>query len=190
MSVALLGHVRAPTVGTLKAENTHPFRFREWLFAHSGTIERFEDIQGQMLGAMPDFIRRGLGGDTDSECFFHLVLAFLHDWSQLSNPRIEKVGEALAKAVQMVDELERAAGGEHQSPYNMLMTNGYSMLALHRSPLKLSYLPYEGPSRREVRPRALIVACEAARVGSRWIELPNSSVLTVKRDLTVEVTEF
>ncbi len=190
MSDVLVGHVRTPTVGTLKADNTHPFRFRQWLFAHGGTIERFSDVRGQMLDAMPDFIRRSLGGDTDSECIFHLILAFLHDWGQLTNPRLEKVGEAMAKAVQMVDELERAVGGDTSSPYNMLMTNGYGMLALHRSPLKLGYLPYEAPGRREVRPRALIIACESTRVGRHWIEIPDRSVLSVKRDLTVEVTEF
>src|SRR5438552_3191036 len=29
----LIGHVRAGTVGKPKNENTHPFRFRQWLFA-------------------------------------------------------------------------------------------------------------------------------------------------------------
>src|SRR5262245_42378080 len=31
---AIVGHVRAGTVGKPKNENTHPFRFRSWLFAH------------------------------------------------------------------------------------------------------------------------------------------------------------
>src|SRR5438309_1031527 len=34
----LIGHVRRATVGAAKNENTHPFRFRSWLFAHHGTI--------------------------------------------------------------------------------------------------------------------------------------------------------
>src|SRR5215469_1828946 len=29
----LIGHVRSATVGALRTENTHPFRYREWLFA-------------------------------------------------------------------------------------------------------------------------------------------------------------
>src|SRR5437870_2250647 len=35
---ALIGHVRKGTVGAAKNENTHPFRFRSWLFAHHGTV--------------------------------------------------------------------------------------------------------------------------------------------------------
>jgi len=186
-SDVLVGHVREPTVGSLSSENTHPFRFRHWLFAHGGTIACFSDIKEQMGEAMPDFLKRSLGGETDSECFFHLVLAFLHDAGQLAHPRPEAMADALGKALIMVDELERAAGCERPSPLNVVMTNGYSMLALHRSPVGLSYLTYEAPGRAEVRPRAVIVACEHARVGWSWIDLPPSSILLVRRDLAVEV---
>ena len=34
----LIGHVRTATVGTLRTENTHPFRYRQWLFAQTGTL--------------------------------------------------------------------------------------------------------------------------------------------------------
>ncbi len=189
-SDVLVGHVRAPTVGSLRAENTHPFRFRQWLFAHSGTIERFAEVKGKMLDSMPAFLQRSLGGETDSECFFHLALAFLHDWGQLTNPKIETVGEALTKALFMVDELESKVGLEEPSAYNAVMTNGYMMLVLHRNRGKMGYLTYEAPIKAEVRPRAVLVACDQTRVGSRWIDLPDRSILTVKRDLTVEVTEF
>ena len=38
-SEALVAHSRYATVGDQKDENTHPFRFRRWLFAHDGTVE-------------------------------------------------------------------------------------------------------------------------------------------------------
>jgi glutamine amidotransferase len=186
----LIGHVRAPTVGSLRAENTHPFRFRQWLFVHSGTIERFSEVKGKMLDSMPSFLQRSLGGETDSECFFHLVMAFLHDSGQLASPDLKIVSEALIKSVEMVDELENMVGGDRPSPYNILMTNGYMMLALHRSSLRMGYLTFEAPGRGEIRPRAVLVACEHTAAGSRWIDLPTRSILQVKRDLTVEVTEF
>ena len=34
----LIGHVRNATVGSLRTENTHPFRYRQWLFAQTGTL--------------------------------------------------------------------------------------------------------------------------------------------------------
>ncbi|HWE27397.1 MAG TPA: class II glutamine amidotransferase, partial [Polyangia bacterium] len=41
----IIGHVRQGTVGKPKNENTHPFRFRGWLFAHHGTIPNFDDVR-------------------------------------------------------------------------------------------------------------------------------------------------
>ena len=38
----IVGHVRAATVGSQRTENTHPFRYRSWIFAHAGTLDRFE----------------------------------------------------------------------------------------------------------------------------------------------------
>ena len=37
-SNALLIHVRRATVGAWKTDNTHPFRFRRWLFGHVGHL--------------------------------------------------------------------------------------------------------------------------------------------------------
>src|SRR5258708_37123926 len=34
----LIGHVRAATVGNLRTEKTHPFRYRQGLCAHPGTV--------------------------------------------------------------------------------------------------------------------------------------------------------
>src|SRR5688572_19839811 len=62
---ALIGHVREATMGNLKMENTHPFRFRSWVFAHSGTVTRFPEVKEAILASTPDFLRRNIRGDTD-----------------------------------------------------------------------------------------------------------------------------
>ena len=46
----LVGHVRNATVGSLRTENTHPFRYRQWLFAQTGTLPSFEAIRDRLLG--------------------------------------------------------------------------------------------------------------------------------------------
>jgi len=45
----IVGHVRAGTVGSPKNENTHPFRFRSWLFAHHGTLPAWGKIEAPLL---------------------------------------------------------------------------------------------------------------------------------------------
>src|SRR5262245_9106407 len=41
----LIGHVRNATVGALRTENTHPFRYRQWLYAQTGTIAHFDAVK-------------------------------------------------------------------------------------------------------------------------------------------------
>ena len=44
----LVGHVRSATVGGLRTENTHPFRYRQWLFAQTGTLPSFDAIRDRL----------------------------------------------------------------------------------------------------------------------------------------------
>jgi predicted glutamine amidotransferase len=112
----LIGHVRSATVGGTRTENTHPFRFRNWIFCHSGTIDRFEAIQEDMLRSIPDFLRRNIRGNTDSEHLFHLFLSFLNDTGRIDDPRIPPrvAAEALASTMSYLDRLVTDRGGAPQ----------------------------------------------------------------------------
>jgi len=44
----VVGHVRQATVGALRTENTHPFRYRQWVFAQTGTISEFDNIRDRL----------------------------------------------------------------------------------------------------------------------------------------------
>ncbi len=58
----LMAHFRKATGGEPSIANTHPFHFRDWVFAHNGTI--FGSLASfQLNEAEPQ-------GDTDSERFF------------------------------------------------------------------------------------------------------------------------
>src|SRR3954468_21426306 len=85
---ALVAHVRVATVGSLRTENTHPFRYRQWLFANTGTVDSFATLRGRLEESLPQFLARDVRGETDSELVFHLFLAFLHDAGQLDRPAV------------------------------------------------------------------------------------------------------
>lgn len=130
----LIGHVRRATVGGLRTENTHPFRYRSWLFAQSGTIEGFDRLRDRLLESLPEFLRRNVRGETDSELFFHLFLSFLHDAAQLHDGHVpaEHVVSSLRSSVALVDRLSAEEGfGENSG--DILVTNGEQMVALHRN---------------------------------------------------------
>jgi glutamine amidotransferase len=126
-------HMRHATVGDFRSENTHPFRMRSWLFAHSGTIQRFSAIRERLVEDLPDFIRRNIRGDTDSEHFFHVVLSFLHDAGQLDAAEVSDkvVLNGLRSAVRLVDRLGKEVGAP-EATLNCLLSNGRRMYALRR----------------------------------------------------------
>lgn len=62
-------HVRRATLGGLSDENTHPFEFGPYSFAHNGTILGYRNL---LRPAMSD-----PRGQTDSECFF---MRLMHDF--------------------------------------------------------------------------------------------------------------
>ncbi len=130
----LIGHVRRASVGSLRTENTHPFRYRMWLFAQTGTIGGFSSLRERLLASQPEFLRRNVRGDTDSELFFYLFLSFLHDAGHLDEAHVapEYVATALRASISLVDRLSAEEGhGENRG--DLLVTNGEHMIAVHRN---------------------------------------------------------
>lgn len=128
----LVAHVRAPTVGPLRTENTHPFRYRQWLFAHTGTIPAFAAVSARLRDSLPQFLERDIRGDTDSEVLFHLFLSFLHDAGTLD--RLDtapgEVRAALRSTFSVVEQL-CAEQGLRPTPSNVLVACSEHVVAVH-----------------------------------------------------------
>ncbi len=204
----IVGHVRSGTVGQPKNENTHPFRFRSWLFAHHGTIPQFqEQVAKPLLEAVPDFLRRNIRGQTDSEHLFHLFLGHLHQAGRLDDSHVATsiVREALRATFQ---QLEGWIGAEAARSMEcaLAVTNGRILLATrHGRPVQLMRLESvtDCPVCREATPpagkagkrvdhehlRAVAVVADAPLVaGAPWQEVPDQSFVAVAHDLGVEIT--
>ena len=128
----LVAHVRLATVGAPRTENTHPFRYRQWLFANTGTVESFDKLRGRLAEQLPQFLQRDVRGETDSELVFHLFLSFLHDAGQLDRPAVEPqvAREAVRSAVALVDGL-CAEEGAPPTALNILVANAEYLIAVH-----------------------------------------------------------
>ncbi|HEX2731784.1 MAG TPA: class II glutamine amidotransferase [Polyangiaceae bacterium] len=193
----LIGHVRQPTVGALRTENTHPFRYRQWLFAQTGTIEGFEQLRERLLDAQPAFLRPNLRGDTDSELFFYLFLSTLHDEGHLNGHQVPLpvIYEALRATFRLVDGLcDEANLPRHKG--DALLTNGEHLIAIHRSG-KLASLVLEDAgeidallnpdSSRNTRVsnvdqlRCTVFASELDPLPSSWQRAPMGSFIAATR---------
>ncbi len=140
----LLAQVRLATVGPLRTENTHPFRYRSWLFANTGTVEAFATLRGRLAESLPQFLLRDVRGETDSELVFHLFLSFLHDAGQLDRPQVDALtaAAALRSTIALVDRL-CAEEGAPATSLNVLLSSPEYVLALNRGPA-MAYHVFQG----------------------------------------------
>jgi glutamine amidotransferase len=193
----MIGHVRHATVGALRTENTHPFRYRSWLFAQTGTIVGFERLRDRLLESQPEFLRRNVRGETDSEMFFYLFLSFLHDAGHLNDAHVapEHVASALRSSISLVDRLS-AEEGYAENKGDILVTNGEHMLAVHRNG-NMAYRVLRGrndveellgaESMRQVRIPSIdsthftLIASELESVPAGWTLVESPRIVTLTR---------
>jgi glutamine amidotransferase len=204
---ALVAHVRDTPPPVWEHENTQPFRYRTWLFAHRGEIPGFEQVRDEAAAQIPDFLRRNIRGDTDSEYLFHLFLSRLRDKGRLDDPTVDVrfAAGCLSATIAFVDALvEKAGGALAAARVNAIVSNGRVMAVTRRGP-PVYYYRREGMADCQVcaqattiiqgRPprvphnllRYVVVASEMASPTEDWTEVPDTSMLTVNRNLEVAV---
>ncbi|MCL2451195.1 MAG: class II glutamine amidotransferase [Polyangiaceae bacterium] len=197
----VIGHVRHATVGSLRTENTHPFRYRQWLFAQTGTVLGFEQIRERLVASVPDFLRGGIRGETDAEVVFHVFLSFLHDASLLHDGPVDAayVREAVRSTLAVVDGMTAEVGGAG-CHLNVMLSNGDALIAVHRgeSPMRLRGISGKTDAelvigddpqlRRRIpeltRVHFSLVASDfdGPVPNGRWKVVPDSAIVTMSRD--------
>jgi predicted glutamine amidotransferase len=197
----VVGHVRHATVGALRTENTHPFRYRQWVFAVTGTVPEFEQVRERLVASVPDFLRSGIRGDTDAEVLFHVFLSFLHDAGRLNEQRVEPamLCEALRSSLAVVDGMTAEVGAK-AAQLNLVVSNGDQMVAVHRSDSAMRLRELSGKSdadaiigedpqlRRKIpelaRMHFTLVASDFddAPPNARWKVVADCAIVTMSRD--------
>jgi predicted glutamine amidotransferase len=191
-----IAHVRQATVGGFSVDNTHPFRLRQWMFAHVGTIGRFDEVREKLRGELPDFLRRNIRGSSDSEIFFHMILASLHSRNQLeaAAPTHTSILESIDEAVVNID---KQVGSSVRSSLNMLLSNGRAMYALrHGGPL--GYVERSGvkeplvPEDERPRPgspllRYVMFVGGSHEIPADYEQVEDGQVVSVNRDLELQL---
>lgn len=197
----VVGHVRHATVGALRTENTHPFRYRQWLFAQTGTVSEFERIRERLVASVPDFLRGDIRGDTDAEVVFHVFLSFLHDGGLLNNGLIDAslIREAVRSSMAVIDGMTAEVGAP-PCKLNILVADGNAIIAVHRSDAQMRLRTFSGKSDAELvigdDPQLRRKVPELSRFhfsiaasdfddavpSGRWRAAPECAIVTMSRD--------
>lgn len=185
----VVSHVRHASVGGGSPENTHPWLYHGWVFAHNGTIDR------EVLLELLHEEHLDLEGDTDSEAFFHLIVQETED---LGDP-IEGIVSAVGKVV--------GKGINSSTSLNFIASNGEKLYALRYAITGLDHytLYYlERPGEVELRKlseethqliltklaqgeKAVVIASEPMSDEPNWKPIPNKNLAIIDPNLDVEL---
>ena len=214
-----IAHARTATVGDNRNENTHPFRYRSWLFAHHGTLPGFgggdparpspeqEALTATLLADVPDFLRRNMRGQTDSELLFHLFLTRLHETGHLdvTDVRLPDAQAALQRTIARLDEtlktaLADTAPDARRAFGALVLANGRFLMAAGRgAPMYMSRTDgiadcavcrgqkmenHKVVSHDHLR-AVLVLADLATEEAKAFRAVDDGTLLTIARDLTV-----
>jgi glutamine amidotransferase len=131
----ILAHVQDRPETSYDANNTQPFRYKNWLFALSGTLGGGGLDSKRTLELIPDYLRQNIQGNLPPELVFHLFLANLYDEARLPVQRMEseRIASALARTVRALPDLVEQRG---DIEFSLLLSNGAHVFgATHGRPL-------------------------------------------------------
>ncbi len=69
-----MAHIRAASTGSIQRSNSHPFKYKNWIFQHNGYLTNFDIMRQELQGAIASEYFLQLKGTTDSETLFLLAL--------------------------------------------------------------------------------------------------------------------
>jgi predicted glutamine amidotransferase len=131
---SLVGHVRRPGVGSNATENTQPFRYRQWLYAQTGTLAGAEEARRELFANLPQFLKAAVAGQTDGEAIFATALSFLRDQSLLDfGASATAIGDALRSTSRICASLAEQAGLA-PAPMNQIVADPERLVAYVERP--------------------------------------------------------
>lgn len=181
-SGCVLSYVRSATPGqALDFSNCQPFQYQRLLFIHNGRIDKFrQTLYLPIRKLLNDEIYQWLGGSTDSEHIFGLLLSH---WQANPGKSLEQaLHTTLLKLAQMAQT--------HQTYVyaNIVISDGHHLIASRfgtKSPAPSLYWTANDPS----FPQAVIIASEPLFAGN-WNPCPENSIISVGKDCDIRIEQI
>ncbi|MBX7099933.1 MAG: class II glutamine amidotransferase [Myxococcaceae bacterium] len=204
-SDVVLAQAQRLAPGLPPEENTQPFRFRQWLFAASGTFEAPEALRERLLERLPDFLQRVVKGGLPEEAVFGAFLARLRELGRTEDLSLEApvAAQVLLHTARTVEDAAREAGVAQRPGFTLAATNGRVLVAARRggAPLYLRLLEGEATCERcglgaaakdsdtlvrQHRQRRSVVFATHPLKASAWSEVEDGAAVAVDRKLSLQ----
>lgn len=182
-SELMIAHIRKASVGSNRLENTHPFTHDGWVFAHNGTVRRFDERRAEFERRIDPALRQHLTGETDSERCFFMFLTELRRAKQ--GDTLERAMHALAKVAAYTRESD-PPDLPRPSVANFIATDGDRLVSIRFGKMLHFAAPgARGPLRDGTRVDSLLVASEPTDHRHAWRKLQHGQGVAIDRNLVL-----
>lgn len=175
-----LSHIRFASSGTVSAQNAHPFEFHDYLFAHSGTVNK-ELLETKLT---PPFNEDYQSEPIDSEVFFRFIIQKMKQ---------SGIPDGIKQAIQEAGD---------PNGINIIMTDGSTMYAYCRG-LPLYYVrrntntPFHAFSQETgasfdsetMASEPCIIVSSEKLTDDNWIAFDDHELLTIHTNLAYDSTK-
>ena len=186
-SKIIIAHVRKGTGAPPSKVNSHPFRYKNWLFAHNGSVDR-----DYLLSLLKDKYKKKLKGETDSEVYFYWILQCIEE--------SKDVIEGVKKAVNIVTSSSYSglnfllSDGKciYSFRYSKRHKNYYSLWLLKREPFESGAFEFESKETKALlygkllKGEKAVLVCSEALTKEKWKKIKFGNMLIIKPDLNTE----
>lgn len=201
-SELLLLSSRKLEVGEGVEDASQPFRFRRWLFAAVGQLERGAAIRDRLREELPEFLQNAVPSAAWEAAAFARFLGELRNVGRMEDPTLDAVTAAgcLSAAAKALEQLSAAVGVTARPSFSLVASNGRVAVATARGGSAVSYTLLEGRAecarhelsadakdsqpvvKDHLRRRSVVIA--SGEAGS-WVKLSDGATLAVDRLLNV-----
>ena len=186
----LIGHA-AHDQAELGTDATQPVRYKRWMLAQDGLATLDDGPWREIVSRIPEFLRRNLRGRTTAELTLHVTLAMLHDQALLDEPNLPGPvwRRTLAEALALVaNGLVRT--GVHTDLGNIATSNSRALVVVRLAgPVHVRRLHVTNDrGQRDDGFRGVLVLASDRPPGDGAEEVPVGSVVSISRDLRVDIT--
>lgn len=165
-------HFRKSSSGSVKLENTHPFIYDDWIFAHNGTILDKNKLKLKLTKLKPQ-------GDTDSEIFFYSI--------------VENLGNSVNFIPLLVDILRYVKTKIRHTSLTFLLANTEYLVAYREYSMKFAEEGDKPLWNKNyytlfyTKTKNYIIFCSEPvdYVFHRWVSMKNSHLIVVNKYLDV-----
>ncbi len=164
-SQIIIAHVRKLSHGPPSEENSHPFRFHNWLFAHNGIIDR-----DHLFSLLDPKYQKQLKGETDSEVYFYWLLQNI----EIHNDDvIQGVKDAIKEVIY-----------KNYTGLNFLLSDGTTLYAFRysQSPQD-AYTLYKLVKKPSISYENTVLVCSEPLTDEEWDEIKIGYMLIVRNNL-------